>query len=71
MEPLEGYNLDAVSTCKIGQEKYKGFTSRINRKKYVQYEFRADDGELFSCVKPTLEACRIARDKWLDERKGV
>ena len=30
------------------------------------------DGELFSCVKPTLDECRDARDKWLTakERKG-
>lgn len=61
--------MGTISTCRVGQEKYENFTSNVNRKRYVSYEFRADDGELFTCVKPTLEACRTARDKWIDERK--
>ncbi len=39
----------------------------------MQYDYRhPTDGELFSCVKPTLDECRAARDKWLTakERKG-
>ena len=28
------------------------------------------DGELFSCVKPTLDECRTARDKWLTVKEG-
>ena len=28
------------------------------------------DRELFSCVKPTLDECRAARDKWLNAKKG-
>ena len=37
----------------------------------VQYDYRHPaDGELFSCVKPTLDECRTARDKWLTTKKG-
>lgn len=50
-----------------GQEQYEFFTSRIRRKprNFVQYDFRTITGALFSTVKPTLKACRVARDKWL------
>ncbi|MCE9251170.1 DUF3873 domain-containing protein, partial [Bacteroides fragilis] len=36
----------------------------------VQYDYRHTDGELFACVKPTLDECRTARDKWLDAKAG-
>lgn len=64
-------SLGAISTCNNGQEKYEKFTRKLGRqvKRLVQYEFRDDQGELFACVKPTLEACRAARDAWIDERK--
>ncbi|KAB3744528.1 DUF3873 domain-containing protein, partial [Phocaeicola vulgatus] len=29
-------------------------------------DYRHTDGELFSCVKPTLEECRRLRDEWLN-----
>jgi hypothetical protein len=48
-----------------GQEQHETFKSRVNRKKAVQYDYRHTDGELFSCVKPTLEACRQAKEKWI------
>ena len=44
----------------------------IGRRKrtLVQYDYRhPTDGELFSCVKPTLDECRAARDKWLTEKE--
>ncbi len=41
-----------------GQEQYETFRSNITRKTTVQYDYRHTDGELFSCVKPTLEASR-------------
>ena len=49
---------------KPGHEQHEEFTS--NKKRYVQYGYRHVDGELFSCVKPTLEECQTARDKWLN-----
>ena len=55
-------------TLANGQEQHETFKSSTARKKAVQYDYRHTDGELFSCVKPTLEACRQARDTWLDKR---
>ncbi len=61
--------INGVSTCtEAGTEKYERFQSGIGRRKrtLVQYDYRHTDGELFSCVKPTLDECRAARDKWLN-----
>jgi hypothetical protein len=33
------------------------------------YDFRTDNGELFSTVAPTLTECRKRRDEWLKSRK--
>ena len=62
--------INGVSTCQsAGTENYEKFQTGIGRRKrtLVQYDYRHTDGELFSCVKPTLDECRAARDKW---RKG-
>jgi hypothetical protein len=61
-----------TTTNTAGQEQYKAFRrlSGMRNKKYYQYDYRHTDGELFSCVKPTLEACRAARDVWLQRAKG-
>ncbi len=66
--------INGVSTCtEAGTEKYEYFQSSIGRKRctVVQYDYRHTDGELFSCVKPSLEECRAERNKWLaaKERK--
>ena len=61
--------INGVSTCtEAGTEKDEKFQTGIGRRKrtLVQYDYRhLTDGELFSCVKPTLDECRTARDKWL------
>lgn len=54
-------DVKGVSQCQKGCENYETFTHR--RKKFYQYEYRAEDGELFTCVKPTLSECRKARDE--------
>lgn len=58
-----------LDTKKIGagEEQHEVFFTGIGRrqKKMVQYDYRARDGELFSCVRHTLENCRRARDEWL------
>lgn len=58
---------NGVSTCPAGQERYEEFLAgRVGRKKkMVQYDYRTEDGRMFSTVKPTLEECRKARDLWL------
>ena len=63
---------NGVSTCTAaGAEKYEKFQSGIGRRKrtLVQYDYRHTDGELFSCVSPTLEECRQKRDKWLTAKE--
>lgn len=65
--------INGVSTCtEAGTEKYENFQMGIGRRKriLVQYDYRNENGELFSCVKPTLDECRAARDKWLTAKQG-
>lgn len=57
------------STCKAGTENYKRYKA-CNKKMYYQYDYRTALGELFTCVAPTLEACRAKRDKWLQMQVG-
>ena len=58
-------NFRDMKTTEVNQE-------LIGRRKrtLVQYDYRHTDGELFSCVKPTLEECRATRDKWLTAKEG-
>jgi len=60
--------INGVSTCaEAGTEKYERFQSGIGRRRRTRHPI---DRELFSCVKPTLDECRAARDKWLNAKKG-
>lgn len=61
------------TTAALGQEQFENFTREVGRqvKRYVQYDYRHTDGELFSCVRPTLDACRAARDAWLGTKAGA
>ena len=64
--------INRVSTCQsAGTENYENFQTGIGRRKrtLVQYDYCHTDGELFSCVKPTLDECRAARDKWLTAKE--
>lgn len=60
------------TTTAPGQERHECFRGlkRPGRPapKLCQYDYRHTDGELFSCVAPTLEACREKRDEWLARR---
>jgi len=62
-----------TTTTTPGQEQYEYYTSRScgKSKRYCQYDYRHTDGELFSCVKPTLEACRAARNEWLEKKSAA
>lgn len=66
--------VNGVSTCQTaGTEKYEKFHSGIGRKRrtFVQYDYRdTKDGELFSCVEPTLKECRSKRDEWLKAKEA-
>lgn len=52
-----------------GQEQSEEFYASANKKTYVQYDYRAENGKLFSCIKSTLEKCQAARDEWLLKNK--
>lgn len=60
------------TTCReAGEERFEYFTGAARpRRRLCQYDYRASNGELFSCVRPTLEDCRNARDAWL-KMKGL
>ena len=51
-----------------GEEQHEYYKDRVLRKRLCQYDYRANDGTLFSCVRRTLEDCRLARDNWLEKR---
>lgn len=57
------------TTTAPGTEQYEVFYIGIrNRCKRYQYDYRHTDGELFSCVAPTLTECRRKRDEWLNKK---
>ncbi len=63
--------VNGISVCPRGEERYEYFTAtlaRSRRKRLCQYDYRTEDGELFSCVAPTLEECRRKRDEWLNRK---
>lgn len=64
-------NVNGCSACLPGQENYTSYRTRIGRKKVTrwQYDYRTEDGELFSCVGVSLDSCRAKRDLWLSQRK--
>ncbi|WP_300879646.1 DUF3873 family protein, partial [uncultured Duncaniella sp.] len=35
----------------------------------IMYDYRTEDGELFSVVSNTLKECRQKRDEWLVKKK--
>ena len=63
--------INGVSTCAAG-EKYEKFQLKIGRKIRTMYQYDSRDsasGELFSCVKPTLDECRRLRDEWIKAKE--
>lgn len=52
-----------------GTEQHEYFYVRQGRRSLqrCQYDYRHTDGELFSCIKPTLQDCVDARDEWLSK----
>lgn len=51
------------------EEQHETYKDRVTKKRRCQYDYRASDGTLFSCIRNTLEDCRKARDAWNDKRK--
>lgn len=64
--------VNGVTTTKTpGQEKYEKFSRRIGRKTktFYSYDYRDLDGELFSCIKPTLRDCWRAKEDWIKRKE--
>ena len=67
---MEQMNPNGCSTCTTaGTENYERYKA-CNKKWYYQYDYRHTNGELFTCVAPTLEQCRAKRDNWLKMQEG-
>ncbi|HCL57258.1 MAG TPA: hypothetical protein DHW82_09665 [Spirochaetia bacterium] len=49
---------------KPGQEQYEEYYCAPVKKNLVQYDFRYQNGNLFSCVGKTLDECRKKRDNF-------
>ncbi len=65
---MTAYGVSTTTTP--GTEQYEVFYTgyRTRCKKHYQYDYRHTDGELFSCVAPTLKECRQHRDEWLNKK---
>ena len=60
---------NGCSACVPDKEKFEVFHSRSRfgraRRSWVQYDYRTEDGALFSTIAPTVEIARTRRDVWL------
>lgn len=58
------------TTTTPGTVQYETFYSAHRGKKIsrVMYDYRHTDGELFTCVAPTLKECRQRRDESLNKK---
>jgi hypothetical protein len=64
-----------LKSLENGMEQWQNFVAsgiplRGKSRIYCQYYYRHYDGELFSCVKPTLALCRAECDKWLAKKQA-
>jgi len=65
---MEKMTVNGVSTTQVnGSEQYKKFRTKVNGRYqwFYQYDYRHTNGNLFSCIAPTLAKCRTKRDKHL------
>jgi len=62
-------NQKGCSVCKAGEEKYTTFRP-VHRPNSVfyQYDYRRNNGQLFSTIAASLEECRAKRDKWVQAK---
>lgn len=60
-----------ASTCPPGGEQFEWFELSWRHAKgnleRVQYDYRAQDGSLFTCIAKTLAEARTRRDTWLQK----
>lgn len=48
-----------------GKEQNEEYMDSVSKRTMVQYDYRSENNELFSCVKETLEECQKAMNEWL------
>lgn len=62
--------MGAKMSIQKGKENYERFYSNTSKKYkyYYKYEYRTEDGKLFSIIAPTLRKCRKFRDAWLERK---
>ena len=71
---IMGYMNDenGCSTCTApGSEKYEKFQIGMGKRRRTlyQYDYRSPSGVLFSTCAPTLEECRVRRDRAFGENQ--
>ena len=68
---MNSINKNGCSVCAPGKENYCTYNTKLKGKKVrmYQYDDRAESGDLFATVAPTLKACREERDIWLSSRQ--
>jgi len=57
-----------ASALNHGQEQFEAYESRATGRRMIQYDYRHEDGGLFSCVACTLLQARRKRDRWLEAK---
>jgi hypothetical protein len=59
-------DVNGCSTAVIGKEQYETY-SHPNKKGVTlyQYDYRMQTGQLFSCVRESLDKCRAALAVWM------
>jgi hypothetical protein len=62
-------DINGCSVCPIASENFEHFWSEISNREMVQYDFRDTDGQLFSCIAPTLTEARNRRIKWIEAKE--
>jgi len=61
-------DIKGCSTCLNGQESFEPFFHK--GQEYIQYDYRTDDGQLFSTVARDLANARKKRNNWLEQLRG-
>ena len=57
-----------ASALNHGQEQFETYESRATGRRMIQYDYRHEDGVLFSCVAHSLLQARRKRDRWLEAK---
>ncbi len=60
-------DISGTSQCAPGQEVYETFPAGKHGE-FVQYDYRDNDGQLYSTIAPSLEKARERRDKWMQDK---